>query len=231
MIYTVPIGGLAAVVSDSAAENCIATRENLLAHQKTVERVMEKYPLLLPVSFGVIIDNERLLKDILKNNHKEFKTALDRLEGKTEIGLKVFWLDLNTVLKEIAQASSEIKKLQSQVKRLGPLNRLLAMRAGNRVAGLLAERRKYLAGRILAPLKAIAEESKDSALFSDQMIVNSAFLVKKDKLEYFDKSINKIMPELGENIKIKYFGPAPPSNFVNLRISADKASSSLKRSV
>lgn len=218
-VYAVTHNGLAAMVSDSPVEKYSVTKENLLTHQRTVEEIMKKH-YILPVSFGTVVDNEKRLLELLRNRRDEFENALGRLKDKVELGVKAFWLDMGVALKEIAQSSPEIKKLQYRVKQGGALNRAAAIKAGELMANLLVERRKNLSEQLLFPLQKITEESKDNKLFGDQMILNSAFLIKRSRLQEFDNCINDIASRVEKNVRIKYFGPVPPNNFVDLRISS-----------
>ena len=48
------------------------------------------------------------------------------------------------------------------------------------------------------------------------MILSSAFLVKKEKVEEFDQKVEELMKEYENRIKLIYVGPIPPFNFVSL---------------
>ena len=62
-------------------------------------------------------------------------------------------------------------------------------------------------------------EHKKNKLIGDQMILNSVFLVLKNKETDFDRAVEKMDQEYGEGIKIKYIGSVPPCNFIELTIS------------
>ena len=51
------------------------------------------------------------------------------------------------------------------------------------------------------------------------MVVNAAFLVDKSRVPEFDQAVNKLDEQLGKRIALKYVGPAPPYNFVNIIVN------------
>ena len=89
-VYTISENGIAAVVSDSPNGKIRPERKNLSAHHGIVKEVM-KTLTILPVSFGVVADNEASIKKILNLNHNSFISQLKRMEGKVEMGLKIDW--------------------------------------------------------------------------------------------------------------------------------------------
>jgi len=68
-------------------------------------------------------------------------------------------------------------------------------------------------------LNKIAVSSKQGKLFSERLAFNSSFLVDRDKIEEFSKAIEKLIDKY-KSLKIKYTGPWPPYNFVDIKIMA-----------
>lgn len=66
-------------------------------------------------------------------------------------------------------------------------------------------------------LNNIAVQSKSGKLFSDRLVLNTSFLVDRNKIDEFSDTINKLIEKYKE-LKIQYTGPWPPYNFVNIRI-------------
>jgi hypothetical protein len=66
-------------------------------------------------------------------------------------------------------------------------------------------------------LKKNNTQSKELKLFSDRLIMNSAFLVDRDKIEDFSDEIAKLETKYA-NLKVQYSGPWPPYNFVDIQI-------------
>lgn len=211
-VYTISQGELVAVVSDSEIKEYLATRENLITHQKVLEEILKECDLL-PVSFGTVAANsEELKQEILKPKAKEFQDLLKKIEGKIELSLKAFWLDMNSVFQEIAESSQTIQGLKKS-KNLGYQNKISA---GELVGRLLNEKREREKEEILKPLKEIADDLEENKLLGENMILNAAFLVRRDKEKDFDKKVNELGENFGKRIKFMYVGPLPPFNFIKL---------------
>lgn len=68
-----------------------------------------------------------------------------------------------------------------------------------------------------AALDEIAAEVRKGELFSDRLLYNKSFLVDKKDIERFSEEVERIRQKYKE-CKIKYSGPWPPYNFVDIRI-------------
>lgn len=213
-VYTVCAGDLAAVVSDSGVKEYLISRENILAHQKVIEEAF-KQCVVLPVSFGTIAANtEELKEEILKPKAKEFLHALKEFEGKIELGLKAFWIDMESIFQEIVKNSPEIRRLKKS-KHISYQDKIAA---GELVAKHLDQKREAEKERILTPLLEIANDMKENKNLGDDMILDAAFLVRKTREREFDAAVNSIGNSYGQKIKLKYVGPLPAYNFIKLRI-------------
>ena len=72
---------------------------------------------------------------------------------------------------------------------------------------------------ILAALEPLYEEIKINGVYGERMIINSAFLVDKDKEVEFDQQVQGLDARYSDKIKFKYVGTLPPFNFINLTIN------------
>jgi hypothetical protein len=224
-VHTVPWDGLAVVVSDSAIERYEATRQNLLSHERVVEAVMrEQTPL--PVRFGTVADHETPVANIqklLESRAAEFDRLLHEMEGKVELGLKAFWRSENLVFDEIVAGDERIRTLRDALQRQrGGVSQAARMRLGEMVKTALARKRDGEARRILAPLRPIADRVTENPVLLDRMIVNSAFLVRRDREAEFDRPVAALDRELGGQIRLMYVGPVAPYNFVRIVVNWDQ---------
>lgn len=210
-IYTICQNGIAMVVSDLPfREEFLATRENLLSHQKVMEEAMKEYDVL-PISFGTIAKTkEEIIEKILKNRKRELKELFQSLEGRIELGLKTSWINMNSIFQEIAESSLIIQRS----KKSKNINYQEKIAVGELVAKLLEKKKEAEKEKILEPLKRIAEDFRENKILGDDMILNAAFLVKKTKEKQFDREVNTLGKKFGQRIKLRYVGPLPPFNFV-----------------
>jgi hypothetical protein len=202
-------------VSDTDFGDKELSKDSALAHQKVLEDVMKHSPIV-PISFGHVAKSEDEIRSkLFETHHSKLQEYLKYLEGKIELSLKAFWLDLNIVLRHIAQNSGEIQRMKSK----GKITRDDQMRAGEIAAKLMGKKREEMEENIAKFFKDITVEHKKCNLFGEQMITNLAFLINEGDLEKFDRNMNKYEEKLGDNVKLKYTGPVPPYDFVNLNIN------------
>lgn len=62
----------------------------------------------------------------------------------------------------------------------------------------------------------------ENDLFTDRLIVNKSYLVDRDQRDAFDAAIDEIEAEYDDELTIKYTGPWPPYNFVDIHIGAEQ---------
>jgi hypothetical protein len=214
-VHTIQWQDLSCVVSDTKFGDKGLDKDSALAHERVLEETMKHSPIV-PIAFGHVARSEDEIKSkLLEANKNKLDEFLSYLKGKIELSLKAFWFDLNPVLMHIAETSSEIRKLKAR----GRLTRNDQMRAGEIAAKLLGKTREDTEDDIIKQFNDLSLEHKKCNLFGEQMITNIAFLINGDNLDSFDEKVNEYSDELGSNVKLKYTGPVPPYNFVDLNIS------------
>ncbi len=222
MVHTVAEKGLALVVSDSPAQQYESTRQNMMAHERVLERVMREFTIL-PVRFGTVADSGSPSEDIrnlLTNRFDEFHRLLEELEGRAELGLKAFWRDEKAVFEEIVAENPEIRRLRNSLSGKSPgVTQFDRIRLGEMVKEALNRKRAREAAKIMLPLRRVAHNIRENAVLLDRMVLNAAFLVDREKEPDFDQAVSELDEEMVERIAFKYVGPAPPCNFVNIVVN------------
>jgi len=215
-VHIVQWQNLSCIVSDTEPGDKELDKDSALAHEKVLEDVMQHSPIV-PIAFGHVSESEDEIKSKLLEVHSsKLEDYLAYLQGKIELSLKAFWFDLTPVLQSVASSSEEIKRIKAK----GKLSRDDQMRAGEIAAKLLGKRREQMEEDIADFFKDITVEYKKSNLFGEQMITNLAFLIGQDDLKIFDEKMNQYEERLADsNVKLKYVGPVPPYNFVQLNIN------------
>ena len=214
-VYVVNQGNLSCLVSDTSCDHYPLWREHIIAHQKPIEEAM-KYYNVLPFSFSNIANSEDQIKEkILKERKNELEELFQKFKGKTEVGLKAFWPDMRLVFQEIAAKSPELQRLKKGSPRLTYHQQIAA---GELVGKLLEKRKKEEAQNIIGAVSNLAEDSKEQQIFGENMILNTAFLIKKGGENKFAKRV-AIVANNVPRAKLSYSGPFPLYNFVGLKIS------------
>jgi hypothetical protein len=81
-------GGLAAVYSHHRSLRPRPTREFVLDHERVVESIMA-HSTVLPLRFGTQLEHEDQLAALLAARRDELLRSLQRVRGKTELGLRM----------------------------------------------------------------------------------------------------------------------------------------------
>ncbi|MCU4739927.1 GvpL/GvpF family gas vesicle protein [Halobacteria archaeon AArc-m2/3/4] len=90
-IYTVSHRRLAAVVSDIEETEPEQTDEDAQRHDDVLREIMEYGDgrTIVPMRFGMVFENERALKNVLRGARPAFRRTVNDIEGTVELGLKL----------------------------------------------------------------------------------------------------------------------------------------------
>jgi len=212
-VYAVNQGNLSCLVSDTSCDHYPLWREHIIAHQRPIEEVMKYYDVL-PFSFSNIANTEDQIQKILKERRTEFEELLQKFQGKTEVGLKAFWPNMQVIFQEIAK-NPELQRLKKMPSRVTYHQKIAA---GEFVGKLLEQRKQDEAQDIIKAVSDLAEDLKEQQLIGENMILNSAFLIKKEGEDEFLRRV-EILVQSFPDTNIRCSGPFPLYNFINLEIS------------
>lgn len=220
-LYAVCFEDIAAVVSNAPIKRYTVSRENTLAHEKAIEKVMADHTVL-PVRFATLAEDEEKVKRILEKEHDSFKDLLHRMKGKKELSLKAIFKE-DVIYKNILEEYEDIRVLKEKLAALRPeKTHFQLMQVGEMVEQALGKEREKFKDEILGILRPLAEEVKTNDTYGELMIVNAAFLVESEKEAEFDWEVEGLADKYGQKMKLKYVGTLPPFNFVNLVIEMEK---------
>ncbi|MEI6285521.1 MAG: GvpL/GvpF family gas vesicle protein [Bacillota bacterium] len=216
-IYLEYYKDLAIVMSDSTINRYSVSRENTISHQKVIERVLTEYTLL-PVRFGTVSETD-VVNNLLKPRYKEFKSELKKVDDKNEMGLKIFWIDMPKVYAQIVEDNKDIKKQRNKLAKMSELtSRNERMELGLKVEAAVEAKREQDKDKALKILQKYTKEFVEGGLYGETMVLNASFLVEKSRQVEFDEAINEVEAALGDNYLLKYVGPIPPYDFVEISI-------------
>jgi len=215
-VFTVCYRDIGAVISPSPVMKYPVSRVNTIAHQKAMEEAMKYYPLL-PVRFGTIGEGTGLIKEkVLKTRYDELKDLLGYVEDKIELGLKVLWVNMQAIYKEIIDENRDVRSLRDRIMPKSIKPQRDQVRLGEMVKKALDAKRIRDEKAILNHLKGLCVEYKANNIFGDQMVTNSSFLIPKDLEKKFDDAVDKLSAKYDGRVKLKYVGPVPPCNFIEI---------------
>src|SRR5919109_1979294 len=221
VVYTVHHGDIASVVSKTNVYIFDPTRENALAHEHVIESVMKSHTII-PMAFGTVFRTDEDIRQVLKSIYSSLKDVLKQMEGKVEFGLKVSW-ERDRIIEELKRDDEEIHRLHTELTRKHLQSTYFArMQLGRMIDKSLAERSAEFVREIYDGLRSACVASRDNKPIGDKMIMNAAFLIRRDREPDFEAAVNKVARKFGDRLNFKLIGPWPPYNFVNIRLKFER---------
>ena len=92
---------------------------------------------------------------------------------------------------------------------------------GRMVEEALQREKEIVRDDIINILSPQAAEVKTNDTYGELMIINAAFFVEKGKEADFDQQVQQLGGKYSQKVTLKYVGPLPPFNFVNISINTE----------
>jgi hypothetical protein len=235
--YLIPFGDISAVVSkvpqskfnqsaiDKNTKDLKWLSDAATKHEDLVESIMTN-TTPVPLKLCTIFNSEDRVRFMLKQNYAKFSSDLNDLRGAVELGVNAYVsLDFNK-LASYSQ-SDQIKKKKREISNASEgkayflrqdLQEMLvsdfASKAYSTAKTIYEDLRGLAArSRIVSPIRSDLL-SEEKAHPSKEMIMNSSFLVRNERIDEFKEKYEEINRHLPEGISLKLTGPWPPYNFV-----------------
>jgi hypothetical protein len=219
-VHTIHYRDIAAVVSSTPIVVQDPTRDNVLAHQRVNELVMQQHTVI-PMSFGTLFKTDDDITELLRSAYDAFTDVLSKMNGKVEFGLKVLW-DRDLIIGELEQGDEDIRRLKGEISSQKGSTYFARMQYGRMIDAALQARSEHYVTDIFQALRDVSVASRSNKPIGDRMIMNAAFLVGRDREQAFDARVKEIGQRY-EKLTFKYTGPWPPYNFVNIRLKLERA--------
>jgi hypothetical protein len=219
-VYTIHLRDIAAVVSNTPIVVQDPTRDNVLAHQRVNETVMQHHTVI-PMSFGTVFKTDHDIMELLRSAYDAFSDVLSKMQGKVEFGLKVLW-DRDQIIREIEEEEEDIRRLKGEISSQKGSTYFARMQYGRLIDAALQARSEHYVTGIFHALRDVSVASRSNKPIGDRMIMNAAFLVARDTENAFDARVKEIGSRY-DKLTFKYTGPWPPYNFVNIRLKLERA--------
>lgn len=211
-VETIAEGRVAAVVSRVGQGRLRPQRANLAAHHRVLTDLARQRPVL-PVVFGTITAGEDELRSVLRQNHDTLAASLERLRGKVEMGLKVYW-DLPNVFDYFVASYQELESMRNRLFRPGrtpTVEEKIAL--GELFVSLLQQARQRHTRRVQEALVPCCDEIRVVDAGEEKMIMKLACLLEEGRQQQWEEGVREAARLFDDHYRFDYSGPWPPYNF------------------
>jgi hypothetical protein len=215
-VQTYGIDDFVFLYSEAQQERYLASRRNLLGHEKVLEQAMEKgYRTLLPLQFGLIIENwETVNQQLIVPQGQGLGDLFNKLDGRREVGVKVFWeanAELEALLQEDQNLLAERDRLEGK-----SLSMDQVVQIGQAIEQAMSNRRQSIIEVFQATLNPLAVDVVENDALTDAMIYNAAYLIPWDEETHFSQQVEALDQQFDQRLRIRYNSFTAPFNFAQL---------------
>ncbi len=193
-------------------------------HEKVIETVM-KNSCVIPFKFGTLFNTEENLKIMFKKHIGKFKDTLKYLEGKEEWGVKIY-CDIDKLKANLIREDKELLNIDKEINSASPGKAFILKKKKDELVNTSVNKKLNDYGqRIFERLNQHSIQSCINKLLprevterKEEMVLNSTFLIKKNKVENFieaESALKEIFKEM--EFFLDCTGPWPPYNFTNAK--------------
>lgn len=202
--------------SQALQEKYLASRRNLLGHEKVLEEAMQAgYRTLLPLRFGLIVENWEAIAQQLISPYKDYLSHLfAKLDGRREVGVKVVW-EPQAELQQLLVENPELKAKRDRLegKQLS-MDEVIGI--GQILERSLQARQQGIIEEFASTLNPFAVEVVENDVLTETMIYNAAYLISWDDEEKFGRQVEILDRKFDSRLRIRYNNFTAPFNFAQL---------------
>ncbi|KPV63543.1 MAG: Gas vesicle synthesis protein GvpL/GvpF [Candidatus Bathyarchaeota archaeon BA2] len=225
LVYTVLINDIGAVVHRCEAkpyktEDKEKAGEWILTHQYVIDLATKEFGTVIPLTFDTIFKgDDEIVKQWLREEYRELKTLLEKLDGKAEYGVQIFVED--DFIEKVPEEKEEIQRLRKEIENK-PKGVAYLLR--KKLERKLELERKALADKhaknLYDQIKRLVDDVKLDSTKREvpekwkgkQMILNLACLAHKDNIQSLGNMLGEVNKRDG--FAVRFTGPWPPYSFV-----------------
>ncbi|KAM3092788.1 GvpL/GvpF family gas vesicle protein [Phormidesmis sp. 146-35] len=215
-VHSHTVDGFAFLYSEAQQERYLASRRNLLGHEKVLEQAMHAgHRTLLPLQFGLIIEDwEAVTEQLTAPHSKSLEHLFDKLAGRREVSVKLFWdaaAELRTLMDEDETLCSQRDRLEGRS--LG-MEEIVSI--GQLIEKAMSDRKRTVIQAFQDALNPLAEAVVENDSLTEAMIYNTAYLICWDDEATFSAQVEALDQQFDQRLKIRYNDFTAPYNFAQL---------------
>ena len=210
------VNGFTFLYSEATQEKYLASRRNLLTHERVLEQAMlEGFQTLLPLQFGLVVkDWEAINIQLIQPYQEQLKSLFSKLVGKREVSIKIFW-DTKSELQGMMASNPDLQQERDRMEGK-KLSMEEVINIGQVIESNLAARKQAVIDVFSQELHPLAQEVVESDPMTEDMIYNAAFLIPWESETLFGEKVEAIDQKFGDRLRIRYNNFTAPYTFAQL---------------
>lgn len=204
-------GAIDVVVSEAGSERVEVTRENVIAHEEVIKRVLaETTPI--PCRFGTVV-KEYDLQKYVDSHRAQLMSLVERVRGAIEMNIKVIWDKEAVTRTAVVAGTSAI----SSAENLSP-GRAFLLAKQREITGdeTLKKRAEEVAFWLEDSLNDLTRETSVTVSPAEAMVIKAAHLVERSNIDVYRERVRLIRNQR-TNLRFMTSGPWPPYSFASLQ--------------
>jgi hypothetical protein len=220
-VYLIWYSDVVAVVSATEYERIEYMNKEELAHllvdhQRMIERIMGcGCSQVIPMRLGSIVGSDDEVIQILKNGQDIITETFENIVDVEEVDVVVVWNNFADVIKEITEIP-QVKSLKENIEQKGSFDANDGIAIGKLIKENIDQKNNEINLDIVDSLMPFCKNAKKHEAMNDEMPLNYAFLVYKEKSDLFISMIDKLDEKYGDKLNFKIVGPLPCYSFYTI---------------
>lgn len=218
-LVAVSFDQISAIVCDIRKADLIANQANVITFAHVIEPLEQLYPLL-PMRFGSILESTGSVQKMLEENYAEFRNNLQKVENKSEFGLKIF-CDTEKLKAELT-TKTKVGGETSQKPDTGSKDSVFREYVNqklkaHRLEEMLLSYIDSIVAEFTGFMVRLNAEKKIKKMTTATTIIDAVFLLEKDKKAELVQAIEDMQNKY-PGLNFMLTGPWPPYSFVDITL-------------
>lgn len=211
---TVPLGDIAALVSEIDPTRELGAPGDLRAHARILDGTSRVAPVL-PLRFGAVVsDRAAVTEELLAAHVDEFAAALDELEGHAEYLVQGRYVE-ETIIGEIIAENPRAAALLDRIHEApDEISRDARIELGKFISAALAAKRDIDTRLAVDALLALTDTVTVREPTHDEDAFRIAVLLEVARQEELEGEVGALVERWRDRVTIRLVGPLAPYDFV-----------------
>ncbi|HEX6501188.1 MAG TPA: GvpL/GvpF family gas vesicle protein [Micromonosporaceae bacterium] len=207
-------GDVAALVSQVDVDRPLGRPDDLLAHERLLDGVAAKAPVL-PIRFGAVVaSREAVLDELLTPHGDEFARALREIEGRFEYLVRAKYVE-RAVVGEVLSENPTVAQLRERLAgQPEEATRDERIQLGQMIAQAVEAKRTEDTQKLIEAVESVVVANAVRPPSNEFDTANIAFLVERERQSDFENALQRVAADWDGRVTLRLLGPVAPYDFV-----------------